>query len=234
MIFDEPFLKDFFLPEVSIDETYSFNDCKCYWCETLQWPLMYDLEDNHEKLWFEVPRSCSVTIKESFPNRKQVMRGTRMYNGFIESKKKPIMIFTDPIDRFVSLINVYLTERQRYYDYGKDIFSSFDIDITGLSKEEKIECFFRNLNKITSGHQVHHFHPQCRFVDTENFEKIEVVKREDVNDYFDIAVKHNVTRKEITKDDFTPEQTEFIKRAYASDYAFYEKFGVKRGKSKGK
>ena len=56
----------------------------------------------------------------------------------------------------------------------------------------------------------------------------------DVNDYFDIAVKHNVTRKEITKDDFTPEQTEFIKRAYASDYAFYEKFGVKRGKSKGK
>ena len=234
MIFDEPFLKDFFLPEVSIDETYSFNDCKCYWCETLQWPLMYDLEDNHEKLWFEVPRSCSVTIKESFPNRKQVMRGTRMYNGFIESKKKPIMIFTDPIDRFVSLINVYLTERQRYYDYGKDIFSSFDVDIANLTKEEKINYFFRNLNKITSGHQVHHFHPQCRFVDTENFENIEVVKREDVNDYFDIAVKHNVTRKEITKDDFTPEQTEFIKRAYASDYAFYEKFGVKRGKSKGK
>lgn len=195
---------------------------------------MYDLEDSGEKLWFEVPRSCSVTIKESFPNRKQVMRGTRLYNQFIEKKKKPIMIFTDPIDRFISLINVYLTDKQRYSDYGKDIFTTFAKDINELNKQEKIDLFFANLNKITSNHQVHHFHPQCRFVDTENFEEIEVVKREDVNDFFDIAVKHNVTKKEITAEDFAEEQIEFIKRAYASDYAFYEKYGVKNGKAKNK
>ena len=237
LIFETPFVKNFLLPEVNINETYAFNDCNCYWCQKLDWPLMYDLEpDNSEKLWFEVPRSCSVTIKESFPVRMQVMRGTRLYNKFIEQKKKPIMIFTDPIDRFISLINVYLTPKQRYCDYGKDIFNTFSADITdiGITKSEKIDLFLRNLNKITSMQQVHHFHPQCRFVDTVNFEEIEVVRREDVNDYFNITEMHNVTQKDITAEDFTEEQIDFIKRAYASDYAFFEKYGVKNGNSKNK
>jgi hypothetical protein len=150
----------------------------------------------------------------------------------VEEKKKPIMIFTDPIDRFISLINVYLVDKQRYTDYGKDIFTTFAKDITALSKQEKIDLFFANLNKITSLHQVHHFHPQCRFVDTESFENIEVVKREDVNKYFGISEHHNVTKKEITKEDFTEEQIDFIKRAYASDYAFFEKYGKVKNKRK--
>ena len=234
IIFDTPFIKEFLLPEVNIKSAYAFNDCNCYWCQKLEWPLMYDLENTGDKLWFEVPRSCSVTIKESFPKRIQVMRETRLYNTLVKEKKKPIMIFTDPIDRFISLINVYLTPKQRYYDYGKDIFSSFDKDLNLLSKEEKIDLFFRNLNKITGGQQVHHFHPQCRFVDTESFEDIEVVKREDVNKYFDIDVTHNVTDKQITAEDFSEEQIEFIKRAYASDYAFFEKYGKKNAKAKNK
>jgi len=150
----------------------------------------------------------------------------------VEEKKKPIMIFTDPIDRFISLINVYLADKQRYSDYGKDIFSTFAKDLSALSKKEKIDLFFANLNKITSLHQVHHFHPQCRFVDTENFKDIEVVKREDVNKFFNISEHHNVTNKEITKDDFTPEQVEFIKRAYASDYAFLKQYGKSKSKRK--
>lgn len=234
MIFEVPFLKNFLLPEVDINSDYVFNDCKCYWCQRCEWPLMYDLENNGEKLWFEVPRSCSVTIKESFPSRLQVMRGTRLYNTFIEDKKKPIMVFTDPIDRFISLINVYLTERQRYSDYGKDIFNTFDRDISKLSKQEKIDLFFSNLNKISSVHQVHHFHPQCRFVDTENFDDFEVVRREDVNEYFGIEKKYNVTQKDITVDDLSEEQIDFIKRAYVSDYEFFEKYGVKNGKAKNK
>lgn len=234
LIFECQFIKDFLLPEVKLNQNYTFNDCKCYWCEKLNWPLMYDLEDNSEKLWFEVPRSCSVTIKESFPLRKQVLRGTRLYNKFIEEKKKPIMIFTDPIDRFISLINVYLTPGQRYSDYGKDIFSTFDKDISTLSKQEKIDLFFTNLNKITSLQQVHHFHPQCRFVDTINFEEFCVVKREDVNNFFGVKEKHNVTKKDITVEDFSEEQIDFIKRAYASDYAFFEKYGIKDAKTKNK
>jgi hypothetical protein len=238
LIFETPFVKEFLLPEVKLNEAYSFNNCKCYWCQKLEWPLMYDLEydsgNDGDKLWFEVPRSCSVTIKESFPARRQILRETKVYEKYIAEKKIPIMIFTDPIDRFISLINVYLTDKQRYSGYGKDIFDSFGKNIDELSKEEKIDLFFAHLNKINSSHQVHHFHPQCRFVDTVNFENINVVRREDVNDFFGITEKHNVTKKDITIEDFSQEQIEFIKRAYASDYEFYEKYGVKDGKAKNK
>ena len=162
------------------------------------------------------------------------MRYTKMYKRLAEEKKKPIMIFTDPVDRFISLINVYITDKQRYSDYGKDVFSTFGKDISTLNKKDKIDYFFSHLNKITSNHQVHHFHPQCRFVDTDSFEEIEVVRREDVNEFFGIDKKYNVTDKEITVEDLTEEQIDFVKRAYASDYAFFEKYGVKNAKAKNK
>lgn len=231
LIFDTPFLKEFFLPEVDINSTYAFNDCKCYWCQKLEFPLLYDLDG--EKIWFEVPRSCSVTIKESFPHRKQVLRHTRKYRQLTETDK-PIVVFTDPLERFISLINVYLTDKQRYTGYGKDIFSMFGKDLGACTKQEKIDLFFKNLDKINSNHQVHHFHPQCRFVDTENFEEFAVVLKKDVNDFFGIDQKLNETTKDITLEDLREEQIEFVKRAYASDYEFLEKYGVKDGKAKDK
>lgn len=222
LIFETPFIREFLLPETDISEDYAFNDCKCYWCQKLQFPLMYDLDG--EKNWFEVPRSCSVTVKESFPHRKQVLRNTRKYRETTETES-PIVVFTDPLERFVSLINVYLTEKQRYHGYGKDIFSMFAKNLDDCTKEEKIDLFFRNLHRINSNHQVHHFHPQCRFVDTENFDDFTIVKKEDVNDFFGIDKKLNETDKQITIEDFTEEQIEFIKRAYKSDYEFIEKYG---------
>jgi beta-1,4-mannosyl-glycoprotein beta-1,4-N-acetylglucosaminyltransferase len=222
LIFDESFVKDFLLPDTDIGQDYSFGDCKCYWCEKLQFPLMYDLDG--EKMWFEVPRSCSVTVKESFPNKAQVMRRTRKYREIVDVEK-PIVIFTDPLERFISLINVYLVDKQRYHGYGKDIFSMFGKNLEECTKEEKINLFFKNLHRINSNHQVHHFHPQCRFVDTENFEEFTIVLREDVNEFFGINQKLNETKKEITLEDFSDEQIEFITRTYKADYDFIEKYG---------
>jgi hypothetical protein len=222
LIFNEPFVKNFLLPDIDIKQDYSFNDCKCYWCEKLQFPLMYDLDG--EKNWFEIPRSCSVTIKESFPRRSQVLRNTRKYRQITETEK-PIIIFTDPLERFISLINVYLVDKQRYHGYGKDLFSMFGKNLEECTKEEKIDLFFKNLHRINLNHQVHHFHPQCRFVDTENFEEFTIVLREDVNEFFGINQKLNETKKEITLEDFSDEQIEFITRTYKADYDFIEKYG---------
>lgn len=219
MIFEVPMLKNFLLPDTDMEVDYNFNVCRCFWCTKLDFPLLYNLDG--EQYWFEVPRSCSVTIKESFPNRKQVFRDQDEY----DEANQPIMIFTDPIDRFISCINGYLTKGQRYYSYGHDIFSAFGKDLNTMEKEEKIEWFFKNLDKVTSQHQVHHFHPQARFVDTDRFKKITVVKREDVNDFFGINEKMNETVKEITKEDFSEQQIDFIKRIYKEDYEFLKKYG---------
>jgi beta-1,4-mannosyl-glycoprotein beta-1,4-N-acetylglucosaminyltransferase len=219
LIFQKSFVKDFLLPETDITKDYKFNDCKCYWCQKLQFPLMYDLDG--EKNWFEIPRNCTVTIKETFPNRQQVMRNARKYKQIVETEK-PIVIFSDPVERFISLINVYLNNGERYDMYGKDAFFTFGKNIDDCTKEEKVDLFFRNLHKFNSNHQVHHFHPQCRFVDTKNFEEFIIVKKEDVNEFFGVNRKLNETKKEITLDDFSEEQIEFIKRAYKSDYEFIE------------
>ena len=223
LIFQEQWLKDFFLPEEDINGEYSFNKCRCFWCTKLDFPLLYNLDG--KQYWFEVPRSCSVTIKESFPDRKQVFRDDDEY----DEAGVPIMIWTDPVDRFISCINAYVTPKQRYYAYGQDVFSSLGYKLEELEIEEKVDLFFKNLSKITSQHQVHHFHPQCQFVDTKRFKKIEVVKREEVNDRFGINEVMNETVKEITRETFSKEQIEFIKRIYKSDYEFFEKY---RGKKK--
>lgn len=198
----------------------TFNNCQCYWCNTLKWPLLYDLDGN--SIWFEIPRSCSVTIKESFKNRKQVFRGTEEYDNLKD--KKPIVIITDPVRRFISCINAYLVERQRYYHYGKQIFDSFGIDLDLCTKQEKIDLFFKNINKINSNHQVHHFHPQTKFVDTENFNEFVVLRRYQIGAYFGINSVLNFTHKEITEDDLSKDQINLIQNYYKSDYEFLERY----------
>lgn len=227
LIFENQEIKDFLLPETKLANDFAFNDCGCYWCKTLEWPLMYDLDG--KKTWFEVPRSCSVTIKESFPKRKQLMRSTEEYEEAIENQK-PVVVFTDPVERFLSCMNVYLVKGQRYYDYGKDIFKSFGVDIEECTIKEKVDYFFRHLHKITDQHQVHHFHPQCRFVDTQNFSEFTIVTKQEVSTFFKTEKHLNTTKYEITPRELSRDQKEFIKKIYKSDYDFYKKYSGGDGK----
>lgn len=218
IIFDDPDIRDFLLPPTKLDEEFVFNKCDCFWCQKLKFPLMYNLDG--ERTWFEVPRSCSVTIKESFPDRRQVFRDTDEYD---ETRGKPIVVFSDPIERFVSCINGYLTEKQRYYHYGEDIFASFGSKLSECTKQEKIDLFFKHLHKISSSHQLHHFHPQAWFVDTDKFSKFTIVHKHDVSSTFNVTHKLNQTKKDITAEDFSEEQINFIKTIYKDDYEFIKK-----------
>lgn len=197
-----------------------FNDCGCYWCKTLEWPLLYDLDGNH--IWFEIPRSCSVTIKESFKDRKQVFRGTEEYEQL--KHKKPVVIISDPVKRFISCINAYLVQRQRYYHYGKQIFDSFGVNLDRCNKQQKIDFFFQNIDKINGNHQVHHFHPQAKFIDTENFSEFTILRRYQLSSYFGINSVLNFTKKEINAEDLSQHQLNYINEIYKSDYEFLEKY----------
>ena len=200
-----------------------FNECKCFWCNKLKWPLLWDLDNNQNHYWFEIPRSCSVTVKETFKQRTMVYRGSPEYE--IAKNKTPIVIFSDPIKRFISCINAYLAENQRYYGYGKNIFSSFKVDLDLCEKKEKINFFFDNIDKIKSDHQVHHFHPQTKFIDTENFNDFIILRRYQINQFFNIPTHLNHTHKEITVEDLNSDQIEMIKLAYKDDYDFLKAHG---------
>ena len=117
------------------------------------------------------------------------MRDTDDYD---ELRGKPIMVFSDPVERFESCINAYLVEKQRYYHYGEDMFASFGVDLKTCTKQEKIDYFFANFNKISSHHQLHHFHPQAWFVDQNKFKKFTVVDKHDVSKTFNVSHKTNL------------------------------------------
>jgi hypothetical protein len=225
MIFKPGFedVKDFLLPSVKLDQKFRFSVCNCFWCQKLQWPLLYNL-DNKKMNWFEVPRCCSVSIKKAFTDRTPVYRDTDEYD---DTRGYPLVVWTDPIERFVSLINAYLIEDQRYHAYGKQLFALFDRELDECTKQEKIDLFFEHLNLLGSAQQVHHFYPQAKFVDKDKFKKFTIVKKQDVNKKFGISKVFNVTRKDIVKEDFSPEQIKFIKDAYEEDYAFIKKYGKK-------
>jgi hypothetical protein len=221
MLLDTPHLSKFFLPEVDIMKEFTFNHCVCYWCQKLDWPLMYDLDGDGKKTWFEIPRSCSVTVKESHPNRKQVSQDDPEY----KNAKKPLIIFTEPVERFLSCMNVYLVPGQRYYDYGKDIFKSFDVNLDDCTKQEKIDYFFTHLNKVCSFHQVHHFHPQVRFIDFETFDEFTVINKHETSNYLGTDRVMNKTTKEINESDLTKDQLDFIRWVYREDYEFFKNYG---------
>lgn len=217
---DDPEIREFLLPTTKLDKDFQFNKCNCFWCQKLKFPLMYNLDGKRN--WFEIPRSCSVTVKETFPDRKQVFRDTDEYD---DARGRPLVVYSDPVERFVSCINAYVTEKQRYYHYGEDIFSTFGVDLSKCTKQEKIDYFFANLHKIGSAHQLHHFHPQAWFIDIDKFVGFTVIKKHDVCSHFGITQKLNQTKKEITANDFSKEQVAFIKKLYQIDYDFYEKYG---------
>lgn len=219
LIFEDKDIYDFLLPETKTDEDFKFNSCNCFWCQKLDFPLLYNLDGKQN--WFEIPRSCSVTIKENFPDRKQVFRDTDEYD---ETRGRPVIVYSDPVERFLSCINGYLVEKQRYYHYGEDIFASFGKDLKSCTVQEKVDLFMAHLHKIGSSHQLHHFHPQSWFIDLEKFQRFTIVKKHDVCETFGITEKLNQTKKEITEDHFSKEQLELIKRIYKEDYEWYEKF----------
>jgi len=220
LLLETDFVREFLMPETKITDDYQFNPCECFWCNKLEYPLLYNLDG--DKYWFEIPRCGTVTIKESYPNRKKVFRTDDEYD---EIKSKPAVVISDPLERFISTLNAYLTPKQRYYHYGKDMFEAFSVDLDECTKEEKVELFFRNIHKMVTLHQVHHFHPQTRFIDTNKFKKFTVVKREEINSFFGTPKHMNETVKDITIEDLSPEQIEFVKRIYKSDYEFIKKHG---------
>lgn len=205
----------------------TIRDCRCYHCDRIKWPLLYKLyEDPTDyRCWFEIPRSGSVTIKESHPERKHILRSDPVYQDLVKNYK-PHVIFSDPIGRFISTVNTYFVEGGRYWSYGQNAFKhNCGIDIGFKSFEERWHLFFNNLDVLHSGHQPHHFHNQSLYVDTKNFSEFQFGWKRDICSIFNTQKHDNKTKYEITQDMFTSKQIDWLKDYYRQDYEFIEKHG---------
>lgn len=205
----------------------TIRDCRCWHCDRIKWPLLYKLYENplDYRCWFEIPRSGSVTIKESHPERKHIQRSDPVYQELVENYK-PHVIFTDPIDRFTSTVNAYFVEGGRYWGYGQHAFwYNAGVDIQYKSYEERWNLFFDNIDVLHSDQQVHHFHNQALYVDTKAFSEFQFNWKKDIGKAFDTEKHDNKTDYKITRDMFTPHQIEWLTNYYRLDYEFIQKHG---------
>jgi len=200
------------------------NHCDCYWCQQYPFPRLTLIGDKH---WFEIPKNGSATIKALYPDYKHLDKSEYPKDVI------PVVVFDDPVSRFISLINDYFCNGNRENNtlgssqnslYSKDIFESIGMDLDQVSDHEKVGIVLKNLDKITSRHQVHHFYPQTKFIDTESFDNFKIISKQEINSYFGTDKIFNKSPKGISIEDLTKEQIDTIREIYASDYEFYKKY----------
>lgn len=205
--------------------------CRCWHCDQNKWPLLYKLSEHEDNYWFEIPRSGSVTIKELFNGKHgrgdrghAIQRSDPRYPEIVRTAK-PIVIFTDPIERFLSTVNAYLVETERYWSYGNHAFLHHlnGTNLATFDYETRWHLFFENMDVIRDIHQVHHFHDQCSFVDTKNFQEFQFVWKKDIGKFFQTEEVMNKTNYKITREMITPHQEEWLKNYYKKDYIFIDK-----------
>jgi len=213
-----------------------FNYCNCYWCQENDWPVLWKIDDSHETFyWFEIPKNASSTIKDFYGKNSSIsfehIRRNETYHQLNDSIK-PIVVYDDPIDRFITLVNDYFSCGNWHNIYGRYILADLglidvhDKDLEKFSPHEKLKIIFSNIKNLTDREQVHHFYPQKFFVDDLKFKDFELVYKKNINERFGInkSIWINKSKKHILKEHLVPEQIKLLVDIYEEDYKFISKF----------
>jgi len=211
--------------------TEIFQDCNCPYCKKIdKFPVLWKL-NARDRYWYEVPKNGSMTIKKS---QKPVRIGKDKVRE-LPKDTRPIVIYRDPVDRYLSLFKHYFTkeggrlrdgisflERVGRKDYNPEVKKQV---------KETFNFILDNLDKLDSKFEVHHFYPQTRFFEPDVFEDFEFIPIGKMTDILNVNTLHHTeydgkltpTKKQIAK----------IREIYAADYDFFRKRGLTDGISYG-
>ena len=198
-----------------------FQKCCCAYCEKYQFPALWELSDG--VLWFEIPKNGSSTMKTNhnitFWNERRPIRNLESYKNSV-----PCVIFRDPVDRFLSLFVHYFMETERRFGKGNAFCKRLDMNIKNMSVDIRLDFLINNLKELTTDEEVHHFYPQTCFIDTNHFDKFNVININDLSETFGFPTNTR-TRKVVQ---LSGEQEQYIKQTYADDYNFFKQHGDKQ------
>lgn len=200
------------------------KECYCSYCKkTGGFPLLWRLTKYHDRLWYEVPKNGSMTIKKTF-------RPIRIpYENILpeehEKNLRPIMIYRDPVERFVSLFKHYFTEKGSRFKEGTGFLDKMGFDRRDDLKET-FQFVLDNLDEIGDKEEIHHFYPQTRFVELDRFENFHWIRMDKLSRTLNVGIEHHT---EFDGDIILSEfQLDTLKNVvYAEDYEMFEKLGLK-------
>lgn len=202
-----------------------YQECDCWFCEKGYRQVIHTFEkDGVREFWVDIPKNASQAIKERWKlGSEPTIFPKALYK---ELDCAPLAVYRDPMDRFVSLLNHYLTPSGPYgrFKKGAAALADIGVDINEVGIHERISLFMGCLSKLTGFHQVHHFYPQTYWL-PEEFEEFTWIPMYKVDEVFDAK---NVTpgSRSITRDMLTLPQKHFILNEYKDDYKYFNDKGL--------
>ena len=198
-----------------------YQKCDCWYCLHEHRQIILTFEMNGERqFWVDIPKNASQSIKERWKMNEKPSIVPRLIYKDLDCK--PLAVYRDPMSRFVSLLNHYLTYSGPYGRFLKGISALADIgvDAEKISLEERVSYFMGCLPKLSGFHQVHHFYPQTYWIPKE-FQEYTWVPMNKVSEVFDTENTTPGSGK-ITKDMLTETQKDFVFSEYKDDYDYFK------------
>lgn len=197
-----------------------FQDCHCRWCDSFKPPYLHKVNNVY---WFEIPKNACTSIKDHYGFRETKKFGVprSKWKSLAESGVCPVVVWRDPIDRFVSLLNHYLYAEGigGRFSLGENLFHPEDF--RNIPPKARIDGLFDRLDKLSTEHEVHHWYPQSFFVDTKVFKEFLLIPMKNVTAAFKLrATRSNVSPSVISRKDLSEAQIKIVKDLYKSDYEF--------------
>lgn len=202
-----------------------FQKCDCWFCAHGYQKVIHTFEMNGvREFWVDIPKNASAAIKARWElGEKPSIFPKALYKDL---DCKPLAVYRDPMERFVSLLNHYLTPSGPYGRFKKGTAALADmcVDIHDVGLVQRTILFMEYLPKLTGFHQVHHFYPQTFWL-PEEFEEFTWIPMSRVSEVFD-APNTTPGSHKITEDMLTVRMRNFVENEYYDDYEYFLKKGL--------
>lgn len=181
-----------------------FN-CDCSYCKNNGY--LWVLEDS--RIWVEIPKNGSVTIKESFGKKKYEIQPKQL-----ESFSSGIVYLREPISRFKSMIAHYFLDGARKKE-GIAWLRKFGWH-DKVNGDNIIDIVLQNWDELQFISEPHHFNLQYSFIPDE-FWHLKKVEVKDISELGEI--KRNTSASDTVK--LKGDNLDFILEVYREDVELY-------------
>ena len=193
-----------------------FQECWCKYCKTYKFPALWHLGNN--TYWLEIPKNGSASMKTKYDGRMAFIKNRTMMNHVT-----PIIILRDPLTRFYGSFRHYFFEGAERFHRGKTFCKRLGINIDTMDVSQRYKFLVQNLDKLSTVDEVHHFHPQTKFIDQVNFRRFRPIKIQDLSKLLAVS-KINHTKH--VGPPISKEFDSYIKSLYKEDYEFFKEHGI--------
>ena len=184
------------------------------YCVKHRFPLLWELEPG--VAWFEIPKNGSFSVKEKYPKRILISGDAYSDQYSLDRDARCIVVLRDPVDRFLSMYRHYFMATGARFKAGARFMGRINL-IGG----DRLQSVIDNLHELSTAEEVHHFRPQCSFVDRVAHYRYQLIGMSGLSKLLGVDRLNTTDGASAT---ISSDQVAQIKTIYRSDYEFFDEF----------